>query len=407
MNSTIAQPESNFPLPAGFLWGTAEAKIKYANRKDVAIAIAPDGQCSAAAVFTQNTFAAAPVMVSREILQHGQGRIAGVVVNSGCANAATGDEGTSSARVMATTAKESARTESPFFVCSTGTIGMRLPIERIQPAIGIAASQASATAEAFTNFADAILTTDTRRKIASAHFIHKGTKITLLGCAKGAGMMQPNMATMLAYVFTDAAASPDLLQKCFSNANEYSLNCMTIDGDTSTNDSAMVFASGKSGVDIGTDKDALAEFEKALLSVLQSLAKQLARDGEGATKLVEIEVRGAPDFLTARAAAFKVGNSPLVKTAIYGRDANWGRIAMALGNAGLHFDQARVSIWLGPLLLLSEGKPLSFDEEKALAVLGEEFVRIEADLASGDGKATIWTCDFTERYIEINGSYRT
>jgi glutamate N-acetyltransferase/amino-acid N-acetyltransferase len=405
MTSKVALPETNYPVPAGFRWGAVYAGIKYKNRNDVGICAVEQGSCSAAAVFTQNSFAAAPVLVSREILAHGGGQIGGVVVNAGCANAATGEEGLRNARTMAERAATSCK-GSPFLVCSTGTIGVQLPMEKVERAIGEVAKSAATGALAFAEFARCILTTDTREKIASAVVELGGKQVTILGCAKGSGMMQPKMATMLAYVFTDAAAQPGVLQQMLSEANEHSLNCMTIDGDTSTNDTAILMASGASGVDV-TAGQARDKFAKALLKVLQSIARQLARDGEGASKLIEVQVSGTDSFLSARQAALMVANSPLVKTAIYGRDANWGRIAMALGNAGLKFRVEDVSIRLGSLDLFRQGAPLPLDEAAALKVLEEEFVRIEVELGPGPGAATVWTCDLTEKYIEINGSYRT
>lgn len=402
MASKVALPEMDFEIPSGFVWGATEGGIKYSGRLDVTVLLAEKGPCPAAAVFTQNTFCAAPVAVSRELLQQSNGMISGCVVNSGCANAATGEEGLRNARKMA-----AAVGDGSMIVCSTGTIGVQLPMERLMPAIERAASSAGASRETFLSFAKAILTTDTREKIAFAKFDHEGKTVRVLGCAKGSGMMQPNMATMLAYVMTDAEVDQTLLQKLFREINERTLNCVTVDGDTSTNDTACILASGASTVAVTEGGPGYSAFEKALGDVMQSLSRQLARDGEGATKLIEVEVQGAPDFLSARTAAFAVANSPLVKTAVYGRDANWGRIAMALGKSGVSFDPVKVDIRLGDLLLFERGTPLPLDEDAALKVLSDEFVRLEANLHNGSGAATVWTCDLTEKYIEINGSYRT
>jgi glutamate N-acetyltransferase / amino-acid N-acetyltransferase len=393
-------------LPQGFRWGTAEAAIKRAGRLDVGIIVA-DNDCNCAAVFTQNAFSAAPVEVSREILQASGGRVRGVVVNSGCANAATGSEGLANAREMAQLAAGSANAEAGFLVCSTGTIGVQLPMERVRKGIADAAAQAGATPDAAMGFARAIMTTDTVPKIAHAEVSLFGRKVRLVGCAKGAGMIHPQMATLLAFVTTDAAIAPDLLDHLFRRCIDKSLNCLTVDGDTSTNDTAIILASGKSGVELRTDTPELASFESALLDVLQSLAKQLARDGEGATKLVEISITGGRSFEHARKVGLAIGVSPLVKTAIYGRDANWGRIVCAAGNADPSIEPARVSVRLGELLLFDAGAPLPLDEEAALEVLSRELVRIEVGLGAGDATATVWTCDLTEKYIEINGAYRT
>ena len=407
MTSKVAAPETDFVVPGGFRWAGVPAGIKYKDRRDLGLCVADGGACPTAAVFTQNRFAAAPVLVSRQNLKAGGNRASGIVVNAGCANAATGDEGMSSARTMAEQgAAASGKEDGNFLVCSTGTIGVQLPMERISGGIEAASKVAASTRQAFMDFATSILTTDTRHKIASAEIVVEDKRARILACAKGSGMMQPKMATMLAFVFTDVVVDSSVLQQSLSRAIEHSLNCMTVDGDTSTNDTTFLMASGASGLAL-TEAKAQAAFDSALLQVLQSISKQLARDGEGASKLIEIEVKGAPDFLSARNAALTIGNSPLVKTAIYGRDANWGRIAMALGNTGLSFQVEDVSIRLGDLELFRRGAPLPLDEEAALKVLAEEFVRIEVEVGAGNGSATIWTCDLTEKYIEINGSYRT
>lgn len=397
-------------LPQGFRWAAGAAGIRYAGRDDLALLVS-DAPASAAAVFTRNGFAAPPVHVSREILQASGGTVRGVVTNAGCANAATGGQGTANARAMAGAAARAVcgadGPENEFLVCSTGTIGVQLPMEKIEPAIPGVARTLSNTPEAFHRYARAILTTDLVEKTAAASFATAAGTVRVAGCAKGSGMMQPNMATMLAYVATDARIAPDHLQTLFSRTIERTLNCVTVDGDTSTNDTAIVLASGASGVAVEPESDEEKHFEQALYEVLASLSRQLARDGEGATKLVEVVVNGAPDFQSARTVGLAVGNSPLVKTAIYGRDANWGRIACAVGNSGVPFDQGEITIRLGSLTLFSNGAPLPLDEEAALQVLSREVVRIEVDLSRGSDTATVWTCDLTEKYIEINGSYRT
>lgn len=408
MSSNIPTSETDFALPTGLRWSGVRAGIKYKDRLDVGLCVAEAGPCSTAAVFTRNAFAAAPVLVSRELLAKSMGRARGVVVNAGCANAATGEEGMRNAWRMAeiaTNACEGRAEEAEFLVCSTGTIGVQLPMTIMERAIKSAAKSADASKVGFSDFANSILTTDTRQKIASKVVHTPGGDIRLIGCAKGSGMMQPRMATMLAYVFTDAEIEPGLLQEYLSSAIERSLNCVTVDGDTSTNDTAIVMASGASGSRV--ERKNGDEFQMALLEVLQSLSRQLARDGEGASKLIEVEVSGAPDYQAAKRAALTVANSPLVKTAIYGRDANWGRIAMALGNAEVPFRVQDVTIRLGGLELFRQGAPMPMDEEAALKVLSGEFVRVEAIIGTGNGFATVWTCDFTEKYIEINGSYRT
>lgn len=392
-------------IPAGFQFATHAAGIKYPNRKDLGLIIA-DSPSATAAVFTQNRFAAAPVTVSRETLQNSQ-LCSGIVVNSGNANAATGDAGMSNAREMAALAASTASAKAPYLVCSTGTIGVQLPMGKLRDAIPAAAKKPQATAEAFIEFAESIMTTDTVRKVTSATVEIDGTPVTITGCAKGSGMIHVNMATMLSYIVTDIAIAPDVLQTTFSHIINRTLNCVTIDGDTSTNDTAIIMASGASGVMVQPGTKQFAAFEEALTSVLTTLSKKLARDGEGATHLVEVTVTGAPTYEQARTAALSVAKSPLVKTAIYGRDANWGRIACALGYSEVPFDPNQTDISLGNLPLMLNGTPLDFSEDEAMKILSQEEIRIYADLKNGSEAATVWTCDLTEKYIEINGSYRT
>lgn len=404
----MTKPEnlSQIPLPSGFRWAAAAAAIKKKDRLDLAMAAA-EPAAVAAATFTRNLFCAAPVSCCRDLIQRTPGKIGGIVVNSGCANAATGPIGLDNAQKMAeTAAKTAASASAPFLVCSTGTIGVQLPMDRIETGIAAAGSALDSSPERFLDFANAILTTDTRNKIAWARFSVASREVTILGCAKGAGMICPDMATLLAFVFTDVHATPQQLQECFSAAADRSLNCLTVDGDTSTNDSAILLASGCSGADLARP-EVRSMFQEKLLEVLQDLARQLARDGEGATKLVEVRVSGAADFQQARKIGLGIANSNLVKTAIYGRDANWGRIVCAIGNSEASVNPDHVSVRLGPLLLFDQGRPLEFSEEEALQVLSGETVRIDASVGSGSGCATVWTCDLTEKYIEINGSYRT
>lgn len=403
---SISESVKKLHIPKGFRWGTAAAKIKRAGRDDIAILYA-DEPVSTAAVFTQNRFCAAPVALCREVLEAGGGKTQGVIANSGNANAATGEPGLANARAMTVAARAATNSQGRFLVCSTGTIGVQLPMERVAPGIEAAAAQCEATADAFEKFAKAILTTDTVEKMASAEFSLGNKSARIAGCAKGSGMMHPNMATLLAFIMTDVDISPALLDECLRGANEKSLNCITIDGDTSTNDTAILFASGKSGLSVIKGSESQRLFEEHLLAVMQSLAKQLARDGEGATKLIEIHVQRAASFEQARQAGLAIGNSNLVKTAIYGRDANWGRIVCALGYSGVPIDPDKVSVQLGDLMLYNEGAPLALDEDRALEILSQDVVIIEVALGLGDESATVWSCDLTEKYIEINGSYRT
>lgn len=407
----IVHVNTKCDIPSGFRWGTAKAAIKRAGREDIGLLVA-DNPCSAAAVFTRNTFCAAPVRFSRGVLSRSGGKLLGAVVNSGCANAATGARGMDDAATMARLAETAlcrgpAESEPQFLVCSTGVIGVHLPMDKIQTGIETAARELDATADAFNAFARSILTTDTVAKIASARIDCGNKTARILGCAKGAGMIYPRMATLLAFITTDAEVEPDLLKECFARTVEHSLNCLTVDGDTSTNDTAILLASGASELKIDPASAELVQFEKALLDVMQSLTKQLARDGEGASKLVEIEVQRAANFESARKIGFAIANSNLVKTAIYGKDANWGRIICAVGNSGEMVDPATVRVSLGPQVLFEAGAPVPMDEQAALEALSQDCVRIEVDLGVGQSAATVWTCDLTEGYIKINGAYRT
>ncbi|MCX7717792.1 MAG: bifunctional glutamate N-acetyltransferase/amino-acid acetyltransferase ArgJ [Candidatus Sumerlaeaceae bacterium] len=404
MSTQSPAPELDFQIPAGFRWAGVAAAIKKPGKRDIGLMVA-DQPCPVAGVFTRNAFAAAPVLLCRRMLAESGGLSRGVVVNSGCANAATGPQGEANARAMAVEAAESSN--HPLLVCSTGTIGVQLPMDRIRKGLAEARAGLSPSREGFLDFAHAILTTDTREKIAWQTVNAEGRSARILGCAKGSGMMFPRMATMLSFVATDVEIDPASLDAVFRRAIDRSLNCLTVDGDTSTNDTALIFASGASRLRVEPGTAVFDAFEQALLRVLQSLARQLARDGEGATKLIEIEVAGAADFETARAIALQIANSNLVKTAIYGRDANWGRICSAAGNAPVPVDPAQVVVRLGNLTLFRLGAPLDLDEQAALAVLSQEVVRIEVEVGSGAGRATVWTCDLTEKYIEINGAYRT
>ncbi len=404
-------PAENDPifLPLGFRWAAVEAGIRYQGRPDLALIDGGD-HTVAAAVFTQNAFAAAPVIVSRQLLVERCSRVRGVVANAGCANAATGVRGLEAAREMAKQATSCIEGAGPlnFLVCSTGTIGVHLPLEKVLPAIEKAAAQLGSTEEHFRAVTRAIMTTDTRPKYASVEAEIGGRKFRVAGCAKGSGMIYPRMATLLAFLATDAELTPGLLEQCFKESVAQTLNCLTVDGDTSTNDTAMIFANGASGVRItSSESESTRAFLAALRKVLESLTIQLARDGEGATKLIEVEVNDARSFEEAKKVALAIANSNLVKTAIHGRDANWGRIACAVGNSGVEVIPERVTIAIGDLLLFADGTPLPFSEERALEILSEEVVRIVVSLGLGNASAKAWTCDLTAKYIEINGAYRT
>ena len=391
------------------------------NRLDMAL-VEADELCPAAGVFTQNIFCAAPVSVSREHLDGcGYGLARAMVINSGIANAATGIVGLERARATAALVADVVGcTEEDVLVASTGVIGQQLDITPFKtgvPALHVELQESGSTDESGHRAARAIMTTDTVPKEAAVSYeshdpAYEGCTFTVGGMAKGSGMIMPNMATMISVLTTDAPVPASLLHEALTEAVNKSFNKVTVDGDTSTNDTCVAFASGKAadGKDKAAfTKDSIAfkEFKAALGEVTQRLARAMARDGEGATKLVTVHVRGALNDEEADAAARTVANSPLVKTALYGHDANWGRIAGALGRSGAHFEQEQVDIDIMGMPVLRKGLPVPFDEEEALRRFEASEIVLEADLGAGSAETTIWTCDFSHEYVSINGDYRS
>ncbi len=374
------------------------------NRSDLAL-IVSDRPASAAAVFTTNLVKAAPVLVSQAHLLASGGMARGIVINAGNANACTGEHGMQAARAMAAeTARLLGVPDCEVLVSSTGVIGEKLPVERILAALPRAAGSLSSSGGL--DAANAILTTDTCTKQAVRTVITaQGCSYTMGGVAKGSGMIHPNMATTLGFVTTDAAIAPAMLQASLRRATERSFNRITVDGDTSTNDMVGILANGASGAVI--DDAELPAFEAALTDLLTDLARQVARDGEGATRLVTIDVTGAKCEEDAVQVAKTIATSPLVKTAIYGRDANWGRIIAAAGRSGVHVVAERMSITANGLSLLQPGLNASFSEEEALKRLSQDEVTLTIDLGLGDCSATVWTCDLTPGYVTINAAYRS
>lgn len=388
---------------------------KNPERFDMALVVA-DEPCACAGTFTQNVFCAAPVIVSREHLEgvsYGTARAA--VVNSGIANAATGERGLEAAREMARITGDAVGCPAQeVMVASTGVIGQHLPLEPF--ATGVPAACALLSREGGHDAARAIMTTDTHPKESAATFsvdaaAYEGCTFTVGGMAKGSGMIMPNMATMISVLTTDAPIPAALLHKALSSAVNQSFNKVTVDGDTSTNDTCVLFASGKAAAAsaplAGEDSVLYAEFCQALNAVTQKLARKMASDGEGATKLVTVTVRGAANDAEADLAARTVANSPLVKTAIYGHDANWGRIAGALGRSGAKFAQENVDIDIMGMPVLRDGLPVPFSEEEALRRFEADEIVLEASLGAGDAETTVWTCDFSHEYVSINGDYRS
>jgi glutamate N-acetyltransferase/amino-acid N-acetyltransferase len=368
-----------------------------------------DEPASAAAVFTQNLVVAAPVLISKENLRKSNGRMRGVVVNAGNANCATGTAGHAAAqRTVAEAAKRLSCQPEELFVCSTGVIGVPLPLDKILRALPVIARHRRPSARSFAELSLAICTTDTRPKTAAASFKMSGKRIHFVGCAKGAGMIHPNMATMLAFVVTDAAIAPGLLQKTLRDVTSRTFNAISVDGDTSTNDTLLVLANGAAGAPgIKSGSAAHRAFTAALEDICRSLALQIVADGEGAQRVIEIEVRGAKSESAARRIAETIATSPLVKTAFAGGDPNWGRIFAAAGRSGVNFDPSRVDIHMAGIPVLRRGQPLNFNERAASNRLHAKHVPIIVNMRAGNAIARYWTCDFTAEYVRINASYRT
>src|SRR5580700_1975788 len=388
---------TNSLLPRGFTFAATHCGLKK-TKLDLAILVS-ETPASAAAVFTTNRVKAAPVIASQLNLRKSKSRMRGVIVNSGNANCCTGSEGLGAA--AATTlkvARELGRLHpTQILVCSTGVIGVPQLVRTRK-----------SSANAFEQFARAIMTTDTRPKWAAAKCRVGGKEVRVAGCTKGAGMIHPNMATMLAFLATDAAISPAMLDRALRSTVATTFNAITVDGDTSTNDTVTLLANGESGASaITRENDDWKKFRAALESVCQSLALQIVADGEGAQRVIEVEVRGAPSDRGAKQIALTIANSPLVKTALAGADPNWGRILAAAGRAGVAFDFERADIILAGVRVCRRGRENPFDERIAHKKMLAKYVPIVVDLRSGRGHARVWTCDFTTEYVHINASYRT
>ena len=372
-------------------------------RRDIGLLFSERG-CASAAVFTRNVVQGAPLVVTREVI--GGGDVRAVVANSGNANAATGQRGLEDAREMQALAAEALGMEAvEVAVASTGVIGEHLPMERISSGIERAATNMSRDDG---GFAEAILTTDTRVKEAAVRVEIGGRAVTVGGTAKGSGMIHPNMGTMLAFLTTDAAVEKGCLQKALSDATDRTFNRVTVDGDTSPSDMAIVLANGAAGNEPLTAGSAeYPVFAEAVESVARGLAREIARDGEGATRLVEVVVDGAADEASAAALAKSVVGSNLVKAAVFGEDANWGRVLTAMGYSGVDFDPDGVELWFGPAKVFENGEPVEHEEAEANAALAAGEVRIAVRLGEGDFSAVAWGCDLSYEYVRINGSYRT
>jgi glutamate N-acetyltransferase / amino-acid N-acetyltransferase len=398
----------HLPEIAGVKLAAAAAGIRYKNRADVFVALLDKGT-TVAACLTNSKSRSAPVDWCADNLKHGTGRV--LVVNAGNANAFTGKKGVATVKaVAAAAAKQFGCKPSEVFQSSTGVIGEPLDpalIINVLPQIA-----ASVSADAWDLAARAIMTTDTFQKLATAQVKLGDKTVTINGIAKGSGMVAPDMATMLVYIFTDANVPAKVLQKLLTKAVVPSFNCITVDGDTSTSDTVLMFATGKTGTPLKALKSEedvrLKAFSKALNAVCHDLAIQVVKDGEGAEKLVEIKITGAESDKAAKTIGMTIANSPLVKTAIAGEDANWGRIVMAIGKSGEKALRDKLRIKIGGILVAAKGmKDPTYKEADIMPHMKGRDIKIEADIGVGKGKATVWTCDLTHRYIDINGSYRS
>ena len=387
----------------GFRAAGVSAGIKANGNPDLALIVA-DAPAQVAAVYTTNKVLAAPVVVSKEHLTRSGGTARAIVVNSGCANSCTGDTGMRDARTMA---EETARVVGcpveQVLVASTGVIGVALPMDKVRA--GIPAAFAALGADQGPAAARAIMTTDLAPKEAAATITIGGREASIGGMCKGAGMIEPMMATMLGFVTTDVAAPTPLLDRALREAVDQTFNAITVDGDSSTNDCVLLLASGASGVTI--DETSYAAFVEGLTSVCRALALAIVRGGEGATKLVTVNVTGAASPAEARKAAKVIANSLLVKTAIHGGDPNWGRLICAAGRAGVAFDASRAGVTIGSIVLFSDGQPHDELAPAAADYLKGTELTIGVDLGSGRASSTVWTCDLSAEYVRINADYRT
>ena len=389
--------------PKGFLFSTAEAAIKKPGRKDIALILSEAG-ANIAGTFTTNTVKAAPVRICMKKIKSGKGRL--IVVNSGNANACTGDQGTRDANnIISHLAKLLGVNSSLIYPCSTGVIGTPMPVERILPSLPALAGDLGRSS--FGDVAKAIMTTDTFPKIVTKKIKLGNMTGTLSGICKGAGMIAPNMATMLCFFLTDIAVEQKTLNKALKSSVSKSFNHITIDGDMSTNDTVLMMANGMLGnKPLAGKSEDLQTFQKTLDGLAYELAKLVVKDGEGATKLIEVYVKGARNEADATKAAFSIANSSLVKTAIYGNDANWGRIMAAVGYSGVAFREEKADIFFNAVKVAKNGLANNKDRE-ATEVLKGKNIKITVDLHSGSASSKVLTCDLTEEYIRINAEYRT
>ena len=406
VNYATPAADQLFPV-AGVRLGVAEAEIRKKNRRDLTL-VALDAGCTVAGVFTQNRFCAAPVQICRKHLATGQ-EIRALIINTGIANAGTGEPGRQAAQATCEAVGEllgvAAGQVLPF---STGVILELLPVDRIKA--GLPAVKADLKADNWLAAAHGIMTTDTVAKAASRIVAVNGKKVTISGVSKGAGMIRPNMATMLGFLATDAGIAQPLLDKLVREAADASFNCITVDGDTSTNDSYVMIASGQSGASFANESDAgWTDVKAAIIAVSVELAQAIVRDGEGATKFITVAVEGGKTIEECRQVGYAIGHSPLVKTAFFASDPNLGRILAAVGYAGIgDLDVDGVKVWLDDVLVAEKGgRAAAYKEEDGARVMAQAEITVRVDLARGAAQACVYTCDFSYDYVKINADYRS
>ena len=406
VNYATPSAEQLFPV-AGLRLGVAEAEIRKKNRRDLT-RVALDAGCTVAGVFTQNRFCAAPVQLCRQHLAGGS-EIRALVINTGIANAGTGEPGRQTAwQSCVAVAEQLGIAPEQVLPFSTGVILEPLPVERLQA--GLPAAKADLRADNWHAAAHAIMTTDTVAKAASRIVAVNGKKVTISGVSKGAGMIKPNMATMLGFVATDAGIAQSLLDGLVKEAADASFNCITVDGDTSTNDSFVMIATGLSGANFASDSyEGWAEVKAAIIAVSVELAQAIVRDGEGATKFITVAVQGGKTIEECRQVGYAIGHSPLVKTAFFASDPNLGRILAAVGYAGItDLDVDAVRVWLDDVLVAEQGgRAASYKEEDGARVMAQAEITVRVDLGRGTVAANVYTCDFSYDYVKINADYRS
>jgi glutamate N-acetyltransferase/amino-acid N-acetyltransferase len=396
-------------LPLGFRWSAATAGLKASGKPDVALAVC-DGGANVAAMFTSNQVVAAPIVVGRRHLIATSNRVTALLVNAGNANCATGQPGIDACKESCVAVAEQFHCVfDEVFPSSTGIIGVPLPVEKLVAAVPAAKAALGSTPQHAEAFANAILTTDTKLKVARASFEIGGRTVSLFGCCKGAGMIGPQVvphATMLVYLFTDLAACPEHLQAMLTKAVDASFNCISVDGDMSTNDTVLLMASGKS--EVAAEGDAVPAFEASLQQVCDSLAHQIVDDGEGVTHVITLKITGAEGDSDAQQIVRSIANSPLCKTAWSSADPNWGRLLAAAGKAGVKFDPARVTVTIAGLPVFAYGvRDAAYDEAATHAAMQAREYTIVIDLGRGHGHARFITCDLTHEYVSINADYST